>query len=142
MNIISSKKIILAILLTSSLLITTSITVFAETNNNLIKETNIIQDLTQTNENKIDSSLTITTKTSNFSNINNTFSIIKTGINSSSSQNENSKENITENNYTTSESKASIIKIVAGIVILILAMISILAYLNLDKNKFKDYFKK
>ncbi|EHJ01623.1 hypothetical protein CDLVIII_5132 [Clostridium sp. DL-VIII] len=142
MNIISCKKIIFDILLTSSLLITTSMTVFAETNNNLIKETNIIQDLTQTNENKIDSSLIITTKTSNFSNINNTFPIIKTGINSSSSQNEDSKENSTENKYTTSESKASIIKIVAGIVILILAMISILAYLNLDKNKFKDYFKK
>lgn len=90
-----------------------------------------------------DSSFTINTyKTDNNTKIDDTFSIVKTANNSSVNQVANSDAGSTANKTGTLSSNIDTIKIIVGIFILALAIISVFAYLNLDKNKLKDYFKK
>lgn len=164
MNIVSVIKKVLPFLLASSLLATISINVFAATKDNMteahqpqalenekrhewrttlaIQKENVPLSLgTDIN----DSSFTIDPYETNYNakiHANTTFSIVKTKNNLNKLQTTNTDIGSTTLKTTDLSSNIATIKIITGVVLFVLAIISIFSLLNLDKNKFRDYFKK
>lgn len=162
MNNVNLRKKVLPFLLASSLLVTTSINVLAATKNSMTEahQPQVSENVkwheyrtawtTQKeyvpmslNTAITDSSFTIIPYETNYNaktQASTAFSIVN--IENNVNKTTNTDIDSTTLKTTDLSSNISTIKIITGVVLLALAIISIFSLLNLDKSKFRDYLKK